>query len=106
MADGNFITLHEKLNELLAQNSMEDFDESELELNSVSSLHAKADALCAAHGGDPSNLPSETLAQLHPKLDQLLEGNDVATDSENPDTLASVEAKLDAIRAARGGKDA
>lgn len=105
MADGNFITLHEKLNELLAQNSMEDFDESELELNSISSLHAKADALCAAHGGDTSNLPGETLAQLHPKLDQLLEGRD-ATDSENPDTLASVEAKLDAVRAARGGKDA
>lgn len=106
MADGNFIALHEKLNALLADRGVEDFDESELELNSISSLHAKADALCAAHGGDTSNLPGETLAQLHPKLDQLLEGRDVATDSENPDTLASVEAKLDAVLAARGDKDA
>lgn len=102
MADGNFIALHEKLNVLLADHGVADFDESELELNSLSSLHAKADALCAAHGGDPSNLPGETLAQLHPKLDQLLKGHDVSADSENADTLASVEAKLDAIIGAHG----
>lgn len=99
MTDITFASLHEKLNFLLADHGVQDFDESELDLESVSSLHAKANALCSAHGGNPSRMPNETLAQLHPKLDFLLKGHRVdfdATDLEL-ETLAAVDAKVSAI---------
>lgn len=53
MTEVTFASLHEKMNFLLKDHGVENFDESDLDLESVSSLHAKANALCAAHGGDP-----------------------------------------------------
>lgn len=99
MTNVTFSSLHEKLNFLLTDHKVHDFDESGLNLESVSSLHAKADALCAAHGGDPQVMPADTLAQLHPKLDLLLKGHggDVDVDADTLDSLASVDEKLDAI---------
>lgn len=102
MTDTTFADLHEKLNFLLDDHGVRDFDDSALDLESVSSLHAKADALCVAHGGDPSRMPNETLAQLHPKLDLLLKGHRLDFDAAGLelDTLASVDAKVSAIAAA------
>lgn len=105
MTDITFASLHQKLNFLLTDHGVQNFDESELDLESVSSLHAKANALCSAHGGNPSRMANETLAQLHPKLDFLLKGHRVdfeATDLEL-DTLAAVDAKVSAIIDAHEG---
>lgn len=94
-----FASLHEKLDFLLDDHGVHDFDDSTLALEEVSSLHAKANALCSAHGGDPSGMPNATLAELHPKLDYLLEGHGVDFDASDLelDTLASVDAKVSAI---------
>lgn len=102
MAEASFTRLHEKMNFLLKDHGVENFDDSGLDLESVSSLHAKANALCAAHGGDPSSMANETLAQLHPKLDFLLKGHGAIFDGAELDleTLASVDAKVNAIVAA------
>lgn len=99
MTNITFASLHEKLNFLLADHQIHDFDESGLNLESVASLHAKADALCAAHGGNPQVMPDDTLAQLHPKLDPLLKGHgvDADVDADTLDSLVSVDEKLDAI---------
>jgi len=80
MVDVTFASLHERMNFLLKDHGVENFDESGLDLESVSSLHAKANALCTAHGGDPSRMADETLTQLHPKLDFLLKGHGVDFD--------------------------
>ncbi|MFD6729135.1 hypothetical protein ACFWB5_11075 [Corynebacterium xerosis] len=97
MAEVTFASLHEKLNFLLKDHGVHNFDESGLDLESVSSLHAKANALCSAHGGEPSSMPADTLAQLHPKLDLLIKGHGVDFNATDLDTLESVEAKVDAI---------
>lgn len=99
MSQTTFADLHGKLNFLLKDHGVEDFDESGLDLESYSSLHAKANALCSAHGGDPSTMADETLAQLQPKLDFLLKGHGVEFDASSldPESLATVEEKLDAI---------
>lgn len=47
MAEVTFASLHEKMNFLLKDHGVENFDESDLDLESVSSLHAKANALCS-----------------------------------------------------------
>lgn len=105
MTDITFANLHEKLNFLLADHGVQNFDESELDLKSVSSLHAKANALCSAHGGNPSRMANETLAQLHPKLDFLLKGHRVDFDAIDleVDTLAAVDVKVSAIIDAHEG---
>lgn len=99
MSDVTIESLHERMNFLLKDHGVENFDEASLDLESISSLHAKANALCAAHGGDPSRMADETLEQLHPKLDFLLKGHGVDFDQPDLDlkTLASVEAKVIAI---------
>ncbi|APT85847.1 hypothetical protein ACTXN7_10970 [Corynebacterium flavescens] len=99
MAEVTFASLHEKMNFLLKDHGVENFDESDLDLESVSSLHAKVNALCAAHGGDPSSMANDTLAQLHPKLDFLMKGHGVDTDTARLDlsTLEAVDAKVNAI---------
>lgn len=99
MNNVTFASLHEKLNFLLEDHGVENFDESALDLESVSSLHAKANALCAAHGGDPSPMANDTLNQLHPKLDFLMKGHGVDTDTAHLDlnTLEAVDAKVTAI---------
>lgn len=106
MTDITYASLHEKLNFLLDDHGVHDFDGSGLALESVSSLHTKANALCSAHGGNPSRMPNETLAQLHPKLDFLLKGHGVGFDASDLelDTLASVDAKLSAIIDAHEGR--
>lgn len=99
MPDVTIATLHEKMNFLLKDHGVENFDESDLDFESITSLHAKANALCAAHGGDPSAMPAETLAQLHPKLDFLLKGHGVDFDQTGLDleSLTAVDAKVSAI---------
>lgn len=97
-----FADLHSKLNFLLKDHGVDDFSESDLDLESYYSLHAKANALCSAHGGDPSTMADETLAHLQPKLDFLLKGHGVEFDASDsdPESLTTVEKKLDAIVAA------
>ncbi len=99
MDDVTFASLHGKMNFLLEDHGVKDFNESALDLEAVSSLHAKANALCTAHGGDPSSLANDTLDQLHPKLDFLMKGHGVSADTEHldPDALEAVDAKITAI---------
>lgn len=99
MTEGTLDSLHEKLDFLLRDHGVTDFDASKLDLASYESLHAKADALCSAHGGDPSTMQHDTLEQLQPKLDFLLKGHgvDFETTDWDPASLETVEAKMDAI---------
>lgn len=99
MTESTFARLHKKLNFLLEDHGVTDFDESGLDLGSQISLHAKADALCTAHGGDPSTMQDETLEQLQPKLDFLLSGHGVEFNAsgKDPSSLQTVEEKVDAI---------
>ncbi|WP_022870092.1 hypothetical protein [Yaniella halotolerans] len=99
MTDVTLDSLHEKLNFLLRDHGVTDFDASSLDLESYTSLHAKADALCSAHGGDPSTMQDDTLEQLQPKLDFLLSGHGVEFDTSgwDPASLETVDAKVDAI---------
>lgn len=99
MTESSFASLHSKLNFLLEDHGVTDFDETGLDLASQDSLHAKVNALCGAHGGDPATMQDETIEQLQPKLDFLLKGHKVqfnATDMD-PTALDTVEAKVDAI---------
>jgi hypothetical protein len=66
MTHVSYATLHEKLDVLLEELGVSDGDASGLNPESAASLHAKVDALCVAHGGDPAGLAGDTLAQLHP----------------------------------------
>ena len=99
MTEETLKSLHEKLDFLLRDHGVTDFDASGLDLESYASLHAKANALCSAHGGDPSTMQHETLEQLQPKLDFLLKGHglDFDTTGRDPASLATVHAKVDAI---------
>ncbi|GAA4478604.1 hypothetical protein GCM10023190_20290 [Enteractinococcus fodinae] len=99
MTDVSMTTLHQKLDFLLEDHNVTDFDASNLDLESHTSLHAKANALCSAHGGDPSTMRDETIEQLQPKLDFLLKGHGVAFDATDldPTSVDTVDAKLDAI---------
>lgn len=99
MTEETLHSLHDKMDFLLRDHGVTDFDASKLDLESYDSLHAKADALCSAHGGDPSTMQDETLEQLQPKLDFLLKGHGVnfETTGWDPASLETVEAKVDAI---------
>lgn len=99
MTEVSLTNLHQKLDFLLRDHNVTDFDASELDLESHTSLHAKANALCSAHGGDPSTMKSETIEQLQPKLDFLLKGHGVDFDAtgRDPASLETINAKLDAI---------
>ena len=99
MTEATLDSLHEKMDFLLRDHGVTDFDASKLDLESYDSLHAKANALCSAHGGDPSTMQHETLEQLQPKLDFLLKGHGVAFDTTgwDPAALDTVHAKVDAI---------
>src|SRR5690554_6367950 len=99
MTDLTFAKLHDKLNFLLTDHGVKDFDETGLDLESVASMHAKANALCAAHGGNPDTMSDDTLADLHPKLDFLLNGHGVDFDATGLglETIEAVDAKVSAI---------
>src|SRR5699024_507957 len=99
MTEPTFTSLHSKLDFLLQDHGVSDFDASGLDLASNDSLHAKANALCSAHGGDPSTMNDETLEQLQPKLDFLIKGHGVEFSNVgmDPSSLKTVDAKLDAI---------
>lgn len=102
MTDVSLHSLHSKLDFLLQDHGVLNFDDTLLDLDSVTSLHAKADALCSAHGGDPSTMQGKTIQDLQPKLDYLLKGHSVAFDAtgHDPSALTTVGAKIDAIVAA------
>lgn len=91
--------LQDILNFLQDDHAVSDFGESTLDIESVKSLHAKADALCSACGGNPATWENSTLAQLQPKLDFLLQYHEIDFDDADldPDSLATVEAKLTAL---------
>lgn len=99
MTEVSLTDLHQKLDFLLRDHNVTDFDASGLDLESYASLHAKANALCSAHGGDPATMQSETVEQLQPKLDFLLKGHGVDYDAtgQDPTSLKTIDAKLDAI---------
>lgn len=96
MSEVTYMNLQKKLDFLLDDHAISDFGESDLDIESYESLHAKADALCSACGGDPATWENATLAQLQPKLDFLLQHHEIDFDDTNldPDSLATVEAKL------------
>ena len=71
MTHVSYTTLHEKLDALLDELGVPEVDVSGLNPESAASLHAKVDALCAAHGGMAA--------------------------PEHPDSVASVKDKLNAI---------
>lgn len=99
MTDVALSSLHQKLDFLLRDHGVTDFDASDLDLESYASLHAKANALCSAHGGDPATMQSDTVEQLQPKLDFLLKGHGVDFDTTglDPASLETIDAKIDAI---------
>lgn len=106
MTHVSYATLHEKLDALLEKLGVPEVDVSGLNPELAASLHAKVDALCAAHGGDPAGLAGDTLAQLHPKLDLLLTDHGGVAAPNHPDSVASVKDKLDAISRQRTDGDA
>ncbi|MDN5816602.1 MAG: hypothetical protein L0K07_07225 [Yaniella sp.] len=99
MSGSTYMRLQNILNFLLDDHAVSDFGESTLDIESFESLHAKADALCSACGGDPATWENKTLAQLQPKLDFLLQYHEIDFDDTDldPDSLATVEAKLTAL---------
>lgn len=98
MTEVTFQTLHQKMDFLLKDHGVT-FDDSGLDLESNDALHAKANALCEAHGGEPEHMADDTIMQLQPKLDFLLRGHGVDFDALgwDPSGLETVNAKLDAI---------
>ena len=98
MNEHNYEKYHEKLNFLLKDHGVE-FDESQLDLNTVESLHLKVDDLCRAHGGDPADMDNYTLENLHPKLNQVMKGHGIEYDDSHLDksSIEAVDKKLDML---------
>lgn len=86
MTPVGYATLHEKLDVLLEELGVPDIDISGFNPESAASLHAKVDALCAAHDGDPTGPANDTLTQLHPKLDLLLTDHARGAEPDHPDS--------------------
>lgn len=86
--------IHEKLNYLLKDHEV-DFDDSNQDLEDLSSVHAKVDALLAAHN---TSVPEggDTIKDLQPKLDMLIKAHGREYEDEIVDlnSIDTVDAKL------------
>jgi len=80
-----------------------DFDEPDLETNSLELFHAKADALLTAHQVDIPDA-DDSVAALQPKLDLLIEdhGENYDDSDADPNSWETVNDKLETLTETHG----
>lgn len=97
-----YIEMHRKLDFLLEDHGVE-FDHSNLENESLDTLHKKADALLVAHNCTIPEVKND-IAGLQPKLNLLIQGHGAEFDDSNldQDSFDTVMKKLDTLEHEHG----
>jgi hypothetical protein len=97
MDKNTYAEINEKMDFLLEDHGV-DFDNSNLDLESLDTLHRKADALLSAHKIDIPEVEKDVIG-LQPKLNLLIEGHGAEFyDSElDPSSFETVIEKLDVL---------
>jgi len=94
--------MNKKLDFLLEDHGVE-FDSSDLEVQSLNTLHKKADALLVAHNCIIPEVEND-IAGLQPKLNLLISGHGAEFDDSNldPDSFDTVLKKLNVLQHEHG----
>lgn len=93
-----YVEMNKKLDFLLEDHEVE-FDNSDLEVESLDTLHKKADALLVAHNCIIPKVEND-IAGLQPKLNLLISGHGAEFDDSNldPDSFVTVLKKLNVLQ--------
>jgi len=103
MTDKNtYIELNKKLDYLLEDHGVA-FDDSNLELESLETLHQKTDALLVAHNCTIPEVENDT-SGLQPKLNMLIQGHGAEFDDSNldPNSFDTAMEKLNVLHHEHG----